>query len=367
MKKKGPIIAIAAIIIAVFALVFLLKSMNRNHIDTMMANNQMINVLVAGSNEFNAHHHKFYGILSINPENNRIGFMFIPPDFRLDMNGKGKYLRLGDADFRDFEDISTALSRNLKFKPTFYVELYGPDVERLTDLFGGINLYLLTQKDYITTEKYGLNYLDGGKTMRYINSVAADSIFLKFDRIQDIISTIFDHRNNYNDQLNDKLVDEALSGINTNLLSKEVMSLLKAFNKGADLQCMVVPGRMENGNSYVMDDIAQSFFEKEFIRKLVDVEQKNPDLPSITLLNGTGESGIAKRVRANMIKEGYKVVEFGTSDYPVQEKTLVINQKGNSALTRQVATYLGIGEIYNISNSTEFSSVLVILGKDYNQ
>jgi hypothetical protein len=148
----------------------------------------MINVLIAGGNKYRERKFDFFAILSVNPDNHNIGVTFIPPSFRIGLDDEGeKGARIDDIDFIFFDKIRRSFWRDLKLNVPFYVELYATDISRMVDMMEGINIFCLDQTDIQSFAHSGQNYFDGQKVMKYINSAEQNSIFLKYDRIMDIL------------------------------------------------------------------------------------------------------------------------------------------------------------------------------------
>lgn len=361
------------VVIPVFALIVILsllgvyyyKRSTRNAVERFIANDVTINILIAGSNVFNDNKHKFYSVLSIQPGTKKIGLIFLPPDFRvLTDERRGRYQRIDEIDSSDFKSLADSLYHDIKLKIPFYVILYSPDIERLVDLVGGIDLYFLNQAEGIHGTEYGLNYLDGSKTVKYINSAEKNSIFIKYDRIQDILLTLFYNRDKYRKFFNLEFISEVIRTIKTNLLAREIAGLAKIlYDEKTELMCSIAPGSYDEDGLYYIDDISYKMYENDYLKTLI--KGVDPEQPvKIKILNGTDVSGLAKRTRAFLVREGLNVVEFGTSPFPSQEASVIISQKGNIGPARKVADLLSIDRIYHVIDSTQLNNVLLIIGWD---
>ena len=366
MKKKlitaGIICSIVLIALTGY---YFYSIFTRNIIQLLISQKRMINILIAGSNVYHNNKHKFYGILSINPENNKIGLTFLPPSMRIDLNGKGKdFQKLEDIDMGDFKDLSSALDRDLKIKIPFYIELYSPDIVRVVDLLEGIDLLVLDQVKGSNLFTFGPSYLDGNKVIKYINYAEKNSIYRKYDRIQDVLLSLYYKKERYKKFNNLEFITEAIKSIKTNLLPQEIMSLLKLFLEESELVCTVIPGELDTQGFYYMDNIAYKIYEKEFLTRLVYTEKANPNI-KVKILNGTDIPGLARKMRNLLIRDGLNLVEFGTSPYPKFGYTFIINQKGNIANVRKVSEIIGVEKIYHIIDNTQMHDVLIITGKDF--
>ena len=366
MKKRITLIITVAVLIIISLLGFYFyKVSTRNAIEQFVANDVMINVLVAGSNVYNDNKQKLYALISIQPATKKIGLVFIPPNFRVSLDERNReYRRIDEVDISDFEPLAESLYRDTKLKIPFYIVLYSPDVERMVDLIGGLELYVLDQVKNMHGIKHGLNYFDGARTMQYINSAEENSVYIKYDRIEDILLTLFSNKYRYKKLFNIEFIHEAIKSIKTNLLAQELATLAGLlYDDKADMLCTILPGTFTDNGLYQMDNISYKLYEKEFLKKLIQNKQTEESV-KIKILNGTDVSGLAMKTRAFLIREGINVIEFGTSPYPFQDNTVVICQKGEIGPAKRVADLLSISRIYHIIDSTQLNNVLLIIGAD---
>jgi len=337
----------------------------RNAIEALAQNKKMINILVAGSNVYRDNKHRFFAVLSINPENSRIGLTFLPPNLKIFFDsGRKRSARIDDIDIDGFNRISQSLARDLKIHVPFYIELYARDVERIVDLIEGVDLFILDQWKGQGTHRIGVNYMDGGRILDYINSVEDNSIFKKYDRIQDVLLTLHSDRKKYKRFINREFVSETIKNIRTNLLDQEILSLLKFFYDDSGIISTLVPGGLDEKGDYVIDDISYKLYENEFLRSMV-LDEKSDQSVKVKILNGTNVPGLAKKMRNILMREGLTVVECGTSAYPFFDQTIIINQRADTDYAMRVAEILGVDRVYHIIDSSQLNSALIIICKDY--
>ena len=365
MKKRLIIIISLVILVIILLLYYNNKIVTRNTIKELVHNNKMINILIACSNVYNNNMHRFYSILTVNPDNKEIGITFIPPSQRIDLSGLGKrFYRIDEVDLNDFKRLSAALGRDLRIKILYFVELYSPDVERVVDLIEGIDLYVLDQVKGIHGVEFGLNYFDGKKILSYINSTEKNSIFKKYDRIQDIILTLYYNRNKYKRFLNLGFISESVETIKTNLLPQELFSIAMLLFNSSDLFFIILPGRFNEEGYYFLDDIAYKIYREEFLKRILFSNKDKISL-KVRILNGTTVTGLARKMRTFLVKEDINVVEFGTSSFPSIDTTVIINRKGNIIGLRSLSELIGVNKIYHVIDSNQLNDILIIVGKDY--
>ncbi len=365
MKRK--IIFLAAVTSAALLILLIFHLYNlktRNAVDELIGQKRMINILVAGSNKDNNNRHSFFAIFSMNTENGKIGATFIPPSFRVRLDDSGKRVaRIDEVPVHNFNRIRYSLKQDLKINIPFYAEFYGNNVRRLVDFIEGVDLFILDQVRESEQYTFGLNYMDGDKIMRYINDVEANSIYLKYDRIQDILLTLYYNRNSYKKYRNIDSITRMVRSVETNLLPQEILSLGKViFRDEGEMIATMLPGGIRDGY-YVTDDITYKIYEKEFLTSLIADQDAEKSL-NIKVLNGTNVSGLARRMRNRLIREGLNVVEFGTSPYPEMKKSMIISRKGNYTSLKKVSELTGIRNINFIIDNTLLYNILIIIGED---
>jgi anionic cell wall polymer biosynthesis LytR-Cps2A-Psr (LCP) family protein len=338
----------------------------RNAVEELIQKKKIINILVAGSNKYNDHKHKFFAIVSINPENNRTGITFIPPTYKIRLDDDGDTnARIDEMVVFNFNRLRYSLQKDLKLNIPFYAELYAPDVIRIVDLLEGIDLFILDQMKDAPGMNFGVNFFDGQKVMRYINSVEENSIYLKYDRILDVLMTLYKERERLGRFNKLEFIREVTKSIKTNLLPQEVMRIGTILCKDGDVMATILPGFFKDGY-YVMDDITYRIYEKEFLALLIiDRNEKDIDASiKIKIVNGTDVPGLARKMRERLIREGLSVVEFGTSPYRKMSKSIIINKRGNIAAVDRVAALTGIQNIYHVIDNTQLHNIMIIIGED---
>ncbi|HNR87559.1 MAG TPA: LytR C-terminal domain-containing protein [Spirochaetota bacterium] len=365
MKRKLFIGACGVIAITGILIAYYVYTINtRNVIETLISSKKIINILIGGSNTYNRDRHRLYALVSINPENGKIVVTFIPPSFNLNSHRKGSSpLRIDEVDFTSFKKVSDALNNNLKINIPFYIQLYAPDVKRAVDMIEGVDLFVLDQKRDRDPIASGVQYFDGERIMRYINAVDDDSIFRKYDRVQDVLLTLYHNGAMYKRFATMPFLSELFSSITTNMLPQELLSLSEILLKRSEMLCATLPATMSEDGVFHFDDIAYKIYESKILKRLVIKDTTAPSI-KVKILNGSGVPGLARKIRNILIRDGLSVMEFGTSPYPPIDKTVIINQKGDMAEAIKVSELLGINQIYHVVDNTQLHSVLIILGKD---
>jgi len=361
-KKKFLILAAAAAIILYLCISFYIKS-TRNVIEKIVDNGDLINILVTGRNIYKENTFNFYALISINPANNNIGITFIPPDYRIMMNDSGSdSVKISDIDFYYFDRIRYTLGKDLQLNVPFYVKIYSSDVIRTIDLMDGINIFSLDQAKCITMGKSGLNYLDGRKTCDYINCAEMDSIYLKYDRILDVILTLYYEREKRLAVLNEDYITEIIKNVRTNLLPQEIFSIIRLASGKGNVMSTLLPGGINSG-FYIVDEINFKTYQQDFLGPLV--AEGGAEIPvKIKILNGTGIQGLARKMRNDLIRDGLTVTEFGTSTYGNFQNSVIICRQCDIFTANRTAELTGINKIYFVTDTSQLTNILIIIGED---
>jgi len=366
--NRKAVIGITGIIllILVFTVVYFYKIRTRNAVEQFVQNNKLINVLLAADMDSSTDTNSFYAVISIHPENGNTGITFIPPNYVVSVD-EIKGTAINTIDFDDNIDaVKDSIYRDIHLKISFFMQLYPTDVRRIIDLLEGIDLYILDQAKKVPGLNYGINYLDGNKIIDYIVNSQNESIYQKFDRVQDVLLTLFYNKNDYKKFATTNFVSEMLRSVKTNIMPREVLAISDILYKSGTLYTTVLPGRIGEDDGYYTDQITFTIYEENFLKPLV----LNVDPESsikVKILNGTNISGLAKKMRNMLTREGLSVVEFGTSPFPTIDETVIINQKGSIESVRKISSVIGVERIFHVINTSQLNDVLIIIGKDFAQ
>ena len=364
MKKIIIALLIALSLALVITNAVVKMNLNRRNIITQLqSENSMINVLLAGANNFSDNRFSFFMFVSINPDNNSVGLTFIPPTYSVDAEEDGSGVKLNSVDLNDFSIISNAIERDLGLKVPFYVSLYSVDAQRITDLIEGIDVFIFESSKLLKGLSTGVNYLDGKKSLEYINNVENNSIYYKYDRVMDIVLSISKNRELYRPFITRPFIERATETLRTNLTIRELESLLLLMADNTAVHWTLLPGQLEPDGVYSMDDIARKMYRDTFLRNLV-VEPEGEKNIKVTILNGTTVSGLAMRTRKALMRDGINVVQFGTYHDQNLQKTMIIDQKGDSERLDINRSKLEIKNRYHVIDSTQLHDILVIIGND---
>ena len=365
MKSKYvKLLVFFFIIIALVFGVLIYKKHSRNVIDEIVSMNDMINILIAGRNVYDDNMFRFFSLITINPANNNIGVTFIPPDYQILMNDAGtKVKKISEVDFYYFDRIRYTLKKDIQLNVPFYVIFYSLDVIRSVNLIEGVNVFFLDQVQNAPKKDFGLQYLDGEKIVQYINNVEQNSIYMKYDRILDIFLTLYNDKETIKKLFNYKFINELFRNIRSNLMIQEIYSIAEiVFNKDGNIDATLLPGNFNEGY-YTVDELSYRAYQQEFLTGLVLQSEPDPNV-KIKILNGTNIPGLARKLRNDLIRDGMNVVEFATSNYPAIYDSIIICRKSDLKSVKKISDMTGIGKIYFVTDTTQLSNILIIVGED---
>ncbi len=367
MKRRYLAIGAAVMLALVVTTVYYCNAVrSRNAVEKLIQNKKIINILVAGSNRYNDHKHRFFAIVSINSENGRIGVTFIPPNFKIRLDDDGeKVARIDEVVVFNFNRLRYSLQKDLKLSIPFFIEIYAADIERIVNLIEGIDLFILDQMKNAPNFTFGVNYCDGRKVVRYINTADENSIYLKYDRILDVLMSLYDDRVRLGRFNNIDFVRVAMKSMKTNMLPREILGIFDLIMKDGDVMATMLTGYFKDGY-YVVDDITHKIYEKEFLRPLIagKNEKETDSLIKLKIANGTDVAGLARRMRESLIRDGLSVVEFGTSPYKKMNRSIIINRHASIAAVGRVSELTGIPNRYHITDTTQLYNIMIIIGED---
>lgn len=365
MNKKfaSLLIALALLIIAFFSINQYRKS-TRNIVDLIASKKDLVNVFVSGINSYKDDTFVFFAVISVNPANGNCGITLVPPDYAVLMNDDGsKIKKISEVDFYYYSRIRYSLKKDLGLDVPFYINIYSPDVERTVDLLGGVNIFSIDQAFCVSNIHFGLNYLDGKKTMQYINCTKDKSIFIKYDRILDIILSLYHDNKLWPLFKNYEFISEIFKSIKTNMLPREIFSIAECLKDKGQFYSSLMPGGYVN-DFYQVDEISLKSYQQEFLMPIAIEDPPASDI-KIKILNGTSLPGLARQLRNSFIKDGLNVVEFGTSSYPPMKESVIICRKSDFFAAGSISKNTGIDNIYFVNDSTQLNNLLIIIGEDY--
>jgi len=317
-------------------------------------------------------------LMSLKPSTSQVALMSIPRDLLVPLPKYG-WRKINAANA--FGELETA-GRGADFSRTALEGLFGMDIpyyvridfngfKKIIDDLGGIDIYVdrsFTDHNYPTTDHdvqtisfaAGWQNMNGEEALKYTRSRHGNngegSDFARAKRQQKVLAAIKEKVMTFQVVKNPAMVSNLLadlqSNIATNLQVGEILRLAK-FGRTVDPSTIVHkviddrPGSplvaSQYGGAYVLvprnDDwtglreLASGVFGSETDLKIDPVPEKTTAAanqpgsakikPRVEILNGSGQTGLARDVAGKLTALGFTVVRIGNADTFEFDKTMV--------------------------------------------
>jgi LCP family protein required for cell wall assembly len=244
------------------------------------------------------------------------------------------------------------------------VEVEVPDVEgkgrgmNYDDNWGNLHIHLTP----------GLHHLNGYEAMGFVRYRHGDSDFNRTKRQQEFIRALLAQKlrvANLPSLL--RAGSYVLRKLDTNLSWQEAVDFLrvaKALSPG-DLLTETVPiGDMRIGGIYYAGLREDAFRELMAGVRAHLSGAENPRL-AVTVLNGAGVAGVARRVATSLENKGWTVAQTGNAEDYGHEKSRIEYPAGGREGAERLAEDLGITDAEMVENDGGLEGLRVTIGRDY--
>ncbi|MGP1437887.1 MAG: LCP family protein [Treponema sp.] len=287
------------------------------------------------------------------------------------------------------EVFKNKIERLTGIKLPFYIVCSIKDFARVTDMLGGISLFIPTPVDVMQDEKRillpsGSVLLDGEKSIDYLlytseNDNEGDAcsrkqkaIIALLRKLNDEAAYIFDAKH----------FPAISSSFKSNMENRELKTMFQSLS-GLDLE-RLSPQRV-TGSIRIVDgkELLFPFRDglqlKEIIRQTLStlVSEDGATLErvyALEILNGTEIKNLAKTTAEIYSSFGYDVVQIGNAESTDVKKTLLIDRIGNPSIAKivsqviqctniQTAEITKSEEYYGTETGVDFT---LIIGSDFN-
>ena len=287
------------------------------------------------------------------------------------------------------EVFKNKIERLTGIKIPFYIVSSIKDFARVTDMLGGISLFIPTPVDVMQDERRillpsGSVLLDGEKSIDYLlytnendnegdaSSRKQKAIIAFFRRLNDEASYIFDAKH----------FPTIYSSFNSNMENKELKFMFQSLSS-LDLERLSpqrVTGsiRMVDGKELLFP-FRDGLQLKEIIRQTLSTLASEDGATlervyALEILNGTEVKNLAKTTAEIYSSFGYDVVQIGNAESSDIKKTLLIDRIGNPAIAKIVSQVIQCSNIqtaeikrneeyYGTETGVDFT---LIIGSDFN-
>ncbi len=386
-EQKGIIFLVIMFSILIAAAVFFALSLRTDSVADSLDEDQVIRQLYVFEEEDGGV--LFSSVLVYYPVTQKAALVNVPS------NTGAIYSSLGRVDALEevFREKGIGAYRNevaslLDMKIPFYTVMKVNDLKLLTDMLGGLRVFISSPVDY---EEDGKRYLlpsgavnlDGDKIIMYLSyklpEEDTDSEQERYQNVMAAILTAF-HEKNYL-VLNQKNFFKITSCMETDLESDDFFTLFKMI---CNIDSESIRNLTITGVNRVNDDkiLLYPRDNGEFIKTAVKqttnmlISTGGTQTSRIYVLeiqNGTTEQGLAGRTAELFRNASYDVLSpVNASGY--YDKTVIIDHIGNEEIARMVGEFIHCTniqeeeinleeEVENIAANVDFT---VILGKDFN-
>lgn len=269
----------------------------------------------------------------------------------------------------------------------YYIRMDGQDFERLVDLAEGLPLFIAAGSSDSDSGAPGLFpsgnvVLDGRKARDYLTFAEyGERDIERVARRQSLVGRTIAMIGSLSDVVENEDVERILSDvIETNLDQRAMRSLVRVL---AEFEPERVVTRRVQGTvrsveaNGVEQELLFPHFEGQWLRETVRqvreslvTEQQLPGegvVISLELLNGTGETGLARRTQELFESHGFDVRAIGNAETSDVENTLVISRGTERMYAERTAEVIRAERVLSQERSGEgpLVDVTVIIGKDF--
>lgn len=292
-------------------------------------------------------------------------------------------------------DVFKSEIENLIGQPIpFYLEMSLSDFSKLTDMLGGLKVFVPSPVDVKNDDgerwllPSGAVTLDGSKINTYLTYSKPEETEAEIvDRRQNVILAFLSAINRDSEiMLNKRNFPFFEKKINSNLKEQDLHKLLSEISN-VDYERLIpqsITGtrRMVDGKELLFP-----FYDGQLIKDVVNqasnalVNLEDMSVNRIYVLeiqNGTMVQGLARNTAALLKSAGYDVLSTINAERQDIEKTQIINHIGNAKIAKNLGDFIhctniveeeikpegedGYGNAYEASSNVDFT---IILGKDF--
>jgi polyisoprenyl-teichoic acid--peptidoglycan teichoic acid transferase len=352
-------------------------------------------------------------LLTFNPETNSAGMLSIPRDLKVRPSSLNRDMKItsvypaGEAvgyPGGGAALLGQTITELLGYPIDHYVIVNFEGFKGIIDLIGGVDITVPYEiyDDKYPDDNYGYlppvhflpgkQHMDGDTALKYARTRHADNDYARAGRQQQVIMAIKDKIMSQgqlasllprlpglavamaNSVQTDVPVDKAITLARTldkmdlNNVARVVINqkMGSVIQNDPALGYTLVPDvpKVRAAADAIFADKAVGPTTEEVLRQTVQAEAAK-----VVLLNGTQEKGLASKVQARLVTEGYNVVAVGNADRADYEQSaLVIYGEPKQATVDALMTWFGISEErVTTQPAADDKDIAVIVGTDQSQ
>ena len=282
------------------------------------------------------------------------------------------------------------IEKLIGYKISFYTIFTERDFSRVTDMLGGLRVFIPAPVDVVTGHgercllPSGAVNLDGDKIYSYLNLTIPDELYLDAqDRLQNITNAFF---SSFHDKRtiifsSRKIFNKYYELMNINLDKKDAFVL---YNLISDMNPESIIRQTVTGSSKVVDGQTLLFplnngeFIKEAVRQTTNLLISSGEILAsriyvLEIQNGTSIQGLAHNTSILFQNASYDVLSEVNADRSDYEETVIIDHIGNPEMAKMVGDFIRCKNIQEavvdlesvINEDIAKVDFTIILGKDF--
>ncbi len=272
----------------------------------------------------------------------------------------------------------------MDIKINHYVQIDFRGFKKMVDALGGINVNVKKtinnrSRRYRMYIPKGNQRMNGELALNYVRYRHGDSDFKRAERQQNFLTALTSNVLQWKSAWKiPRLINIMSKNVETDLTMGQ-MSRIGGFLRQANkknIETITVPGStgMRNGASYVFPNEAAVNAIVETMKKGKSFDKLKSQIESgkinmigkkvnISVLNGTGVSGLAGRAKIKLKNKGFNVARVGTASGSNYKFTEILTASDNIRTAKLLKKSLPAATEIKVNN--KLSGIIVILGRDY--
>ncbi len=385
-RQQGGIFLILILVILLVVAAFLALSLRVDEVDQNLKNDQVIKTLFVMENNNQL---LFTDLFIYYPLSKRGALINILGNTGAIFDSLGRVDRI-DAIYAEkgIDVYKSEVEKLVGQTIPFYVKLNLDDFSVLTDMLGGIKVFVPSPVDVKNEDTRwllpsGAVTLDGDKIKTYLTYSRSDEGSGEInDRRQNVMVAFLGALNERSSQiLNKSAFSKYAKYIDANIASDDLYNLVKEISQvDAD---RLAPQEITGTNRVVDGKVLLfPFYDGQLIKDVVKqvttslITMDNENVSRIYVLeiqNGTSVQGLARNTAALLQSAGYDVLSFHNAEKNDYEKTVIINHIGNAEIAKTLADFIHCKNIEEETVQPESAGqdsaanvdFTIILGKDF--
>jgi LCP family protein required for cell wall assembly len=320
-------------------------------------------------------------LLHLDNQKKKAIMVSIPRDMRVKIPGRS-YDKINAAhSYGGPELIVRTVEDFTGFSIHHYVETDFTGFQKMVDALGGVEIYLdKPMKDKMSGANFssGNNTLNGAQALAFVRSRRSPRG--DFDRVanqQKFLKALYSEAKAPASLTKlPQLINIFADNTVTDLSASELLSFASLIRSipEENIETITLEGTCQRikGVSYVIpdDEKNREILERVKDGKSVDggvlsYTEVSPKMVSVEILNGCGQTGLAKEIENKLEKLGFKVATIGEADSWGYSTTKILYRKGEINKARCVAEHFPGAKLGTSSTIDDKIDVRVIVGTDY--